>query len=168
MLLKTFMVSKSQDHYQRIRNLKLTHSLSIAPLYLLFKDHKGWTLETGKPPPSRPVVSAGAGQNDHLSEIISHILEPIVKMRPNGMEVTSTGDLVSRIEGINMMVIPMEDVNLEEIDDQMDKMEAETLKEIDEHLENQEKNAQEVYENFDTNMAKETMRDEQGNHPDGA
>ena len=131
----------------------------------MFKDHKGWTLETGKPPPSRPVVSAGAGQNDHLSVIISHILEPIVKMRPSGMEVTSTGDLVSRIEGINMMVIPMEDVDLADIDDQMDKLEAETLKEIDEHLEDQEKNAQEVYDRFDTDMAKETIMDEQGNLP---
>ena len=90
MLLKTFLVGESHGHYERIRNLKLTHSLSVAPLYLLFKDHKGWTLETGKPPPSRPVVSAGSGQNDHLSEIISHILEPVIKMRPGGMEVTST------------------------------------------------------------------------------
>ena len=56
-LLKTFMVGKRQNHYQRICSLKQTHSPSIAPQYLLFKD---WTLETGKPPPSRPVVSAGA------------------------------------------------------------------------------------------------------------
>jgi hypothetical protein len=41
MLLKTFMVGKNHDHFGRIRNLKLKHSLSIAPLYLLFKDHKG-------------------------------------------------------------------------------------------------------------------------------
>ena len=51
MLLKTFMVRKSHNHYERIRNLMLTHSLSVAPLYLLFKDHKGWTLDTGTPPP---------------------------------------------------------------------------------------------------------------------
>ena len=82
MLLKTFLVGESHGHYERIRNLKITHSLSIAPLYLLFKGHMGWTLETGKPPPSRPVVSAGSGQNDHLSEIISNILEPVIKMRP--------------------------------------------------------------------------------------
>ena len=35
MLLKTFMVGKSHDHYERIRNLKITHSLSVAPLYIL-------------------------------------------------------------------------------------------------------------------------------------
>ena len=39
MLLKTFLVGQNHDHFERIRNLKLTHSLSIAPLYLLFKDH---------------------------------------------------------------------------------------------------------------------------------
>ena len=84
---------------------------------------------------------AGSGQNDHLSEIISHILEPIVKMRPNRTEVTSTGDFVSRIDGINKMTIPIEEINFAEIDDQMDKLEVETLKEIDEHIDNQERNA---------------------------
>ena len=83
------------------------------------------------------------------------------------MEVTSTGDLVSTIEGINTMVIPMEDLDLAEIDEQMNKLEVETLKEIDEHLEDQEKNAQEVYDRFDTDMAKETIMDEQGNLPEG-
>ena len=73
-------------------------------------------------------MSAGAGQNDYLLEIISHILEPIVKMHPNGMEVTSTGDFVSRIEGINKMIIPVEDIHLEEVDEQMDKLEEDTLK----------------------------------------
>ena len=76
-------------------------SLSVAPIYLMYKDHKEWQVETGTPPPSRPVVGAGAGQNDHLSEIVSHVLEPIVKMRPGGMEVMSTGDFIARIEGIN-------------------------------------------------------------------
>ena len=65
-------------------------------------------METGKPPPSRPVVSAGSGQNDHLSEIISHILEPLVKMRPNGMEVTSTGNFVKEgediLDGLELML----------------------------------------------------------------
>ena len=134
MLLKTFMVGRSHDHYERIRNLKITHSMSVAPLYLLFKDHKGWTLETGKPPPSRPVVSAGAGQNDHLSEIVSHILEPIVKMRPGGMEVTSTGDFIARVEGINKLSLPLEEIDLEEVDKELD---------------NQARLAQERYDRWD-------------------
>ena len=134
MLLKTFLVGKNHEHYERIRNLKLTHSLSVAPLYLLFKDHKGWTLSTGKPSPSRPVVSAGSGQDDHLSEIISHILEPIVKMRPGGMEMTSTGDFIALVDGINMKSILIEDINLDE---------------VDEHLDNQAKEAQERYDRID-------------------
>ena len=85
MLIKIFNIGDAHNHYDRIRSLKLTMSLSVAPLYLLFKDHKGWSLETGTAPPSRPVVSAGSGQNDHLSEIISNILEPVVKTWKRGM-----------------------------------------------------------------------------------
>ena len=95
-------------------------------------------METGKPPPSRPVVSAGAGQDDHLSEIISHILEPIVKMRPGGMEMTSTGAFIALVDGINQMVIPIEDINLDE---------------VDYHLDSQEKEAQEKYDKFEDEMA---------------
>ena len=57
------------------------------------------------------------------------------------MEMTSTGDFLSLVDGINMMTIPIEDINLEE---------------VDYHLEQQEKEAQERYDRFD---------DE--NHPDG-
>jgi hypothetical protein len=78
MLLKIFNIGKASKHIDKIRSLKLTLSLSVAPMYLLFKDHKGWSLETGTPPTSRPVVSAGGGQHDHMSEIISTILEPVV------------------------------------------------------------------------------------------
>ena len=169
MLLKTFMVGKSHNHYERIRNLKLTHSLSVAPLYLLFKDHKGWTLDTGKPPPSRPVVSAGAGQNDHLSEIISHILEPVVKMLPNGMEMTSTGDLIHKMEGMSKLVIPVEEINLEEVDTQMDDLEATELELVDRHFEDQERKAKERYDQFDTEMLRESKKmeteSEEPHHP---
>ena len=122
MLLKTFMVGQHHDHYQRIRNIKITQSLSVAPLYILFKDHKGWTIETGKPPPAGPVVSAGAGQNDHLSEMISQILEPVVKMRPGGMEVTSTGDFISRVNKINEEELELEEIDLEQVDKHLNKL----------------------------------------------
>ena len=84
------------------------------------------------------------------------------------MEVTSTGDFVSRIDGIKKMTIPIEDINLGEIDDQMDKMEAEILKEIDEHIDTQERNAQEVYDNFDNEMAQNAARGEQTGHYPGS
>ena len=83
------------------------------------------------------MCSAGAGQDDHLSEVISHILEPIIKMRPGGLEVNSTGDFISIIDDINTRDIPIEEINLEE---------------IVKHLEDQEKEAQKRYDEFDSNM----------------
>ena len=105
-------------------------------MYLLFKDHKGWSLETGTPPPSRPVVSAGAGQNDHMSEIISNILEPIVKTWKGSMEMESTGDLVSIVNvDINEKKVVVE----EEVD----------LELVDEHMKEKELEIDERYNNFD-------------------
>ena len=98
------------------------------------------------------VVSASSGQNNHLSEIISHFLEPIVKMRPGALEVTSTGDLISVMEGINKSVIPIEDINLEE---------------VDYHLHTHEKEAQERYDSFDTEMAQEENRKDDNNLLEG-
>ena len=69
-------------------------------------------METGTAPPSRPVVSAGSGQNDHLSESISNILVPVVKTRKRGMEVQSTGDMVAKVNVINEMELELEDVDL--------------------------------------------------------
>ena len=73
----------------------------MAPLYLLFKDHKGWSVNIGGEPPSRPVASANSGQNVHLSEVVSQILEPIANNWKGGMEVISTPDLASKIDGMN-------------------------------------------------------------------
>ena len=50
------------------------------------------------------------------------------------MEVTSTGDFISRVDTINKTDIPIEEIDLEE---------------IDEHLERQAKEAQERYDNFE-------------------
>ena len=87
------------------------------------------------PPPSRPVVSTRSGQNDHVSEIISNLLEPVVKTWKGGMEVESTGDMVSIVNDINEQNIELEDVDLEM---------------VDRELENQEKAADDRYNNFDT------------------
>ena len=134
MLCKVFTIGESHKHLYRIRSLKITMSLSVAPLYLLFKDHKGWSLETGGPPPSRPVVSAGGGQNDHMSEIISHVLEPVAKTMTGGMEVESTGDMMALMNEINDENHEIEDIDLES---------------IDKELEDQERLAEERYNNFD-------------------
>ena len=62
------------------------------------------------------MVSAGSGQNDHLSEIVSHILEPVVKTWSGGMEKESTGDVLAMIDEINEEEIEIEDVDLEKVD----------------------------------------------------
>ena len=120
MLCKIFKIGEAHKHRDRVRSLKITLSLSVAPMYLLFKDRKGWSLETGKPPPSRPVVSAGSGQNDHLSEIISNFLEPVVKTWCGGMEKESTGDMMALIDDINEQDIELEDIDLEGVDKEIE------------------------------------------------
>ena len=69
-------------------------------MVLLLKDHKNWNYESGKPPPSRPVVSGNTGLNCHLSELLSLLLEP-VSLESNGHEVDSTTELLNKIENLN-------------------------------------------------------------------
>ena len=73
-------------------------------------------------------------------------------MRPAGLEVTSTGDLISVVEGINRSVIPIEDINLDE---------------VDYHLDTQEKEAQERYDSFDAEMAQEGNMKDNKSLPEG-
>ena len=56
------------------------------------------------------------------------------------------------------MVIPLETIDLQEIDNQLDEEEKDTLKEIDDHLEKQAKDAQERYDNFDDDMARRSSK----------
>ena len=121
MLLKTFNAGADWNHQARLRATKLTHSLSVAPLYLLFKDHKGWTIDAGGPPPTRPVASAGGGQDDHLSETISTVLEPVANKMWGGMETTSTPDFVSKIAELNKKEFNCEEIDLAEIDRALDE-----------------------------------------------
>ena len=121
MLLKTFNAGADWNHQARLRATKLTHSLSVAPLYLLFKDHKGWTVEAGGPPPTRPVASAGGGQDDHLSETISTVLEPVANKMKGGMETTSTPDFISKIVELNKKEFNCEEIDLAEVDRALDE-----------------------------------------------
>ena len=73
----------------------------VSPLYLLIKDHKNWSYETGTPPPSRPICSGNMGYNRHISEIVSSILEPLGHAA-GGSDIDSTGGLLDRIKDLNM------------------------------------------------------------------
>jgi hypothetical protein len=132
MIMKTFRVGEEWNHQARLRATKLTYSLSVAPLYLLYKDHKGWSLAVGGAPPSRPVASSGGGQNDHMSESVSQILEPVANTYTGGMEVNSTPDFVSVIVSLNGKDLVCENLDLEEIDRELNnELEAEAEKSVD-------------------------------------
>ena len=67
----------------------------VAPMYLLVKDHKGWSEDDGTPPPSRPVCEGNVGVTRHLSEAVSMVLEPLSHAM-DGSDVESTGDMLSK------------------------------------------------------------------------
>ena len=101
MLIKFFKIGKYWEHSPRIRETTMGEGLSICPLSLLFKDHKGWRSDSGTVPPTRPVVGGHLGVNMHLSEIVSDVLDPVVGTYKGGMEIISTEDLLARIDIIN-------------------------------------------------------------------
>ena len=126
------MVGAAWGHEDRTRATKITHSLSVAPLYLLYKDHKGWTVDMGGSPPSRPVASAGSGQNDNFSEVASIMLEPVANQWKGGMEAQSTPDMVSLIEELNEGELRLEDIDLQEVDRLLDEKDKVLNGEMDE------------------------------------
>ena len=101
MLIKVFRVGKSWEHQDRIRESMIGESMSVCPISLLFKDHKGWSKDSGKVPPTRQVAGGHMGMNLHMSELISDILEPIVETIPGGEEVISSEDLQANLEDLN-------------------------------------------------------------------
>ena len=125
MLLKTLMVGKNWGHEDRTRATKITHSLAVAPMYILFKDHKLWTVDMGTAPPSRPVASAGSGANDNMSETISQALEPVANIWRGGMEANSTCDVIDKIESMNESNKDkkLEEIDLDAVDAELDRLE---------------------------------------------
>ena len=101
MMIKTFRIGNNWDHGQRVRETTMGEGLSICPMSLLFKDHKGWSADTGTVPPTRPVVGGHLGLNMHLSELVSDILDPVVSNYDGGKEIISTEDGIARIEILN-------------------------------------------------------------------
>ena len=97
MLMKIFKIGAEWGHTERFRETMLTNSLSVCPLYLLYKDHKGRDLSKGPVPPTRPVASGNRGMNMNMSEILSDILEPIADGVEDSYEVISTEDMVARM-----------------------------------------------------------------------
>ena len=102
MLLKIFKVGEYwPNNVDRIRETMLGDGLSVCPITLLFKDHKGWKNTQGKVPPTRQVAGGHVGLNMNLSEMVSDILEPMVGTIQGGTEVISTDDMVANVEEVN-------------------------------------------------------------------
>ena len=74
MLVKFLKMGNYWEHGSRIRETMMGEGLSTCPLSLLFKDHKGWSAESGTFPPTRPVMVGHVGMNRHISEVVSDIL----------------------------------------------------------------------------------------------
>ena len=47
MLIKVLKIGKNWDHTTRVRETMIGESMEACPVHLLFKDHKGWTIEKG-------------------------------------------------------------------------------------------------------------------------
>ena len=99
-LRRIFGIGNDWNHAERINHSMTDRGEVVAPLYLLIKDHKGWTFEDGTPPPSRPVCSGNQGFNRHLSEVLSMVLEPVGHAL-GGPDIDSTGGLLNKINKIN-------------------------------------------------------------------
>ena len=70
-------------------------------MYILFKDHKGWHWGLSSDPPSRPIASGNSGQNIHMSELTSEILESVVTAYKGGVEIISTEDMLAKWDALN-------------------------------------------------------------------
>ena len=71
-------VGKSWGHGDRARGNMIGNSETVSNMYVLYKDHKGWHWGLGTDPPLRPIASGNSGQNVHLSEVTSEIVEAVV------------------------------------------------------------------------------------------
>ena len=56
MILKIFRVGKYWDHVDRIRETMLGEGMTVCPVSLLYKDHKGWSNGQESIPPTRHVA----------------------------------------------------------------------------------------------------------------
>jgi hypothetical protein len=92
------------------------------PLYIYYITIiRGWTIVTGGPPPTRPVASAGGGQNDNMSETVSLVLEPVANTWTGGMETKGTPGFISKISKMTETTRELEVIDLEEVDKALDE-----------------------------------------------
>ena len=91
-LREIFQFGVNWDQKERMDHNMADHAENVAPLRLLIKDHKGWTEDSGLPPPSRPVCAGNSGGNRHISEIVSLILEPVACESEGNISIWNQGE----------------------------------------------------------------------------
>ena len=101
MMLKIFKVGDRWEHSDRIRESMLGDSLTVCPITLLYKDHKGWDMKMGTIPPTRHVAGGHVGMNVHISELVSDIVEPLAGTIEGGAEIISSEDMVAEVLELN-------------------------------------------------------------------
>ena len=101
MLLKIFHMGEYWNHEDRIRETMLSNGMTVCPISLLYKDHKGWTNKDNSIPPTRHVAGGHVGLNLYLSEVVSEISEPMVGTLKDGAEVISGEDLIANVDILN-------------------------------------------------------------------
>ena len=101
MMIKFFKMGKIWNQVDRVRKTMINKSLTLCPMYLTYKDHKGWVGADGSPPPTRPIAGGNTGMNIHISEILSEIVEPMVDAYKGANEIISTEDMKAQIEILN-------------------------------------------------------------------
>ena len=101
MLNKFCRMGTNWNHGDRVRTNMMNNSLNLCPMYLSYKDHKGWEGKDDSPPPTRPIAAGNTGMNLHISEVISEMIEPMVDAFVGGEEVISTEDLKAKMEKLN-------------------------------------------------------------------
>ena len=101
MLIKVFKLGRGWDQVERVRETMIGNSLTLCPLYLTYKDHKGWDHTRGTPPPTRPIAGGNTGLNLHLSEVLSEVTESVAAHHKDTCEVISTEDMIARIQELN-------------------------------------------------------------------
>ena len=101
MIIKFCRMGAKWNHGDRMRGTTINGSENVCPMYLSYKDHKGWTGTDGKPAPTRPIASGNVGMNIHISEVVSEIIEPVVDSFEGGNEAISSEDLMASLMGLN-------------------------------------------------------------------
>ena len=115
-LKEIFNCGVNWGHTDRMNKNLIDKGEQACHMTLLVKDHKKWSVGSDKPVPSRPVVSGNTGLNCHLSEIISHLIDPIA-LEQSGNEIDSSDDMLARIQSINEKLMNQPNVESVDIDE---------------------------------------------------